>query len=270
VSKEWQALAREAGLAGEHIAFGATVLGRANYAEQGYYSQAFFSLSIGFERAGKLVLLLDHAIDNGGTFPDVLTFKKYGHDIGKLLTEVEQIGGKRGITEKRPASPIHAGIVETLRDFATNVTRYYNLELLISGPAANQDDPVGAWYNRVREPVLAAHYSEKRRKKDEAKAQKLDTMTSGFTSVRHTAETGEAITTVYAGAVRTSAAEVAIPWERMYVLQIARFVSRVVDAVTTAAHYAGLPNIPYLHEFFAVFENEDRYFRERKVWSIYP
>ena len=47
----FQALAREAGLAAEHLAAGVTSLGKANYAHKGIYFQAFFDLSIGFERA---------------------------------------------------------------------------------------------------------------------------------------------------------------------------------------------------------------------------
>ena len=41
----WNALTREAGLASEHIAIGATALGRANYAQVAYY---FSSLSSRF------------------------------------------------------------------------------------------------------------------------------------------------------------------------------------------------------------------------------
>ena len=53
----WLALAREAGLAAEHIGIGATALGRANYAQEAYYAQAFFALSVGFERAAKLEII---------------------------------------------------------------------------------------------------------------------------------------------------------------------------------------------------------------------
>ena len=47
-SPEWHALGREAELAGEQLALGVTALGRANHAQQGLYTQAFFALSIGF------------------------------------------------------------------------------------------------------------------------------------------------------------------------------------------------------------------------------
>ena len=49
------ALNREAGIAAELIASGVTLLGRASYARAGLYGQAFFNLSIGFERTAKLM-----------------------------------------------------------------------------------------------------------------------------------------------------------------------------------------------------------------------
>ena len=63
---EWHALGREAELSAEQIAQGVTALGKANHAQKGIYTQAFFGLSIGLERLAKLILLADHAISNSG------------------------------------------------------------------------------------------------------------------------------------------------------------------------------------------------------------
>ncbi len=62
MNKTWRALAREAGTAAEHLAIGISSLGRANYAQDAYYGQAFFALSIGLERASKLAFVVDHAL----------------------------------------------------------------------------------------------------------------------------------------------------------------------------------------------------------------
>ena len=63
---QWRAVQREAQLAAEQAAHGVTVLGRANHAQTGLYTQAFFGLSIGLERMGKLIFLADHAIRSDG------------------------------------------------------------------------------------------------------------------------------------------------------------------------------------------------------------
>jgi len=69
MTENWIALAREAGLAAEHLAIGATALGKADFARHAHYAQAFFALSTGLERSTKLILVVDHAVENSGAFP---------------------------------------------------------------------------------------------------------------------------------------------------------------------------------------------------------
>ena len=78
-SPQWHALGREAELAAEQLATGVTLLARANHAQKGLYLQAFFALSIGFERLAKLVLVVDHAIAHGGAWMDDAALRKIGH-----------------------------------------------------------------------------------------------------------------------------------------------------------------------------------------------
>jgi hypothetical protein len=263
-------LLSEAGLATEAIAFGATVLGRADYAHQGYYAQAFFSLSVGLERSGKLALVLDYALDNQGAYPSGQVLRSYGHDLKRLLTQADAIAQKRGIDAKLPASAIHDGIVSTLSDFATNVTRYYNLEFIAGEPAAtSRDSPIASWHKNVTTPVLAKHYGRQRRIRVEERARAIEAMMGSYSSVLHYSETGDPINTVYEGSRRTGERNAVIPWERMYVLQLGRFIGRVLGDLGHIAQ-ATLSDVPYLSEFFAIFHNSDSYFRSRKVWSIYP
>jgi hypothetical protein len=269
VDEKWRALAREGASAAEHIAFGATVLGRASYAETACYTQAFFSLSVGFERSAKLALVVDHALSKDGAFPASETLKSYGHRLHDLLALTEQIVVRRGIEISRPTSAIHGGIIDTLSEFATNVTRYYNLELLAGdGKVATRDDPIAAWYRRVTEPILALHYKAQVREKHEREARALEALIGDFTSVRHQSETGEVIDSVYKGSALSAANRAAKPWERMYVLQIARFVGAALGELAHAAHVAEL-EVPAFVEMFGLFNNDDALFRNRKTWSIY-
>jgi hypothetical protein len=78
----FQALCREAAIAAEQMAAGATLLGKAHSVQSGLYNQAFFSLSIGMERAGKLAFVLDHCFENGGSFPnDDQLQKVFRHNV---------------------------------------------------------------------------------------------------------------------------------------------------------------------------------------------
>lgn len=127
----WRGLAAEAATAAQQLGVGVTALAKANYAQQAYYVQAFFALSIGFERACKLAIALDHAIEHLGSFPGPGQFRKYGHDIRLLLQHVHEIAQRRGVPppyNTLPSTPIHGAVITVLSDFANNVTRYYDLE----------------------------------------------------------------------------------------------------------------------------------------------
>src|ERR1700730_244824 len=132
-SSEWHALGREAELAAEQIALGVTTLGKANHAQSGLYTQAFFGLSIGLERLAKLILVADHMLSHSGLFPNDDQLKKIGHDISELFDRCEAISTKQRAGKDysdRPCNPTHQGIVITLTEFG-RLSRYYNLDLIV-------------------------------------------------------------------------------------------------------------------------------------------
>src|SRR5262245_23587375 len=108
------------------MAIGVTALSRANYAQHAYYGQAFFALTIGFERASKLAIVVDHAVDHDGQFPAHKVLRDYCHRLKELLNDTDRIAERRGLANpdhRLPKSPIHDGIVTVLSDFASNLTR---------------------------------------------------------------------------------------------------------------------------------------------------
>jgi hypothetical protein len=161
-SPQHLAIQREAQLAAEQLGSGVTLLGRASSAQPGLYTQAFFALSIGFERLAKLIVIADHAITNAGRYPTDDALKKARHNIFSLLNHCEELSrryrdGK--VYSDRPNSSIHQGIVAVLSEFA-EVTRYYNLDLIAGGKAANLPEPLASWWQRVGQPILVEHYTE--------------------------------------------------------------------------------------------------------------
>lgn len=268
----WNAIAREASLAAEHMGAGATILGKANYAHHAHYGQAFFSLSTGFERASKLAIVLDHALSNHGEFPSNSVVRGYGHNLVELLDSVDLIAGRRDFGEsvRLPCTDIHKGIISVLSDFASNVTRYYNLELLTgSSRIAGREDPTSEWFKAVVEPVLARHYKAERQRRDLRRVLAISSLVDDITMVRHASETGEELTAYYDAALLSAKTEFANPYVRMYVLQIVRFVGSVLSDLGYGAYHEMNGRVPYISEMFAIFNNEDDYFRKRKTWSIY-
>ncbi|HVY77066.1 MAG TPA: hypothetical protein VG898_01005 [Solirubrobacterales bacterium] len=268
----WHALANEAGSAAEHLGVGATALGRANYAQRAYYAQAFFALSVGLERGCKLSLVVDHALEHEGKYPSNEQVKRYGHDLSSLLEAADGVAGRREIEPERrlPKSDIHDGIVGTLSNFATNLTRYYNLDLVTdAAEVEDRVDPIVEWLQRVTEPVLALHYPQRSLRRNLSRAMAIEEMVGPYMLVRFFAEDGTPIQTAGAASLRTAETEFARRWERMYVLQLARFVGAVLAELGFQAQVTGFEDIPYFSEFFSLFHNSDAYFRNRKTWSIH-
>lgn len=269
----WQALAREAGLAAEHMGMGVSALAMANYAHKAHYPQAFFALSIGMERAAKLALVVDYAIQHKGVFPDNKQLRQYGHDLKSLLIAVDAISASGRLsanTRRLPQSAIHDGIIDTLTEFASNITRYYNLDFVTNAPGVAQKvDPVASWFLRVVEPILAQHATAKRKNKVESNAAIIKALTGDITMVLHHSETGQTLDTVYDASRQTGMNKIAEPYVRLYVLQIVRFLGSVLSDLGYQAQVARLEDVPYLSEFFAIYDNDDAMLKSRKTWSIY-
>lgn len=269
----WQALTREAGLAAEQLAIGISALGKANYAQHAYYGQAFFALSIGLERAAKLALVVDYAVEHNGMFPSNRMLLGYGHKLNVLLDLADEIAKRRalaGVAKRLPHTPIHVGIIDVLSDFADNITRYYNLDLVTGDPrAAGQMDVIRAWFERVTMAVLAAHYEPRQRERHQRNAQLVDQILGENAKVFFHSEEGHVLNSLYEASAQTGITDFARPYTRMYVMQILRFLGSLLSELGYAAHRRQLDMIPELSEFFATFNNSDSYFKRRKTWSIY-
>jgi hypothetical protein len=249
------------------LAIGATALAKANYARQAYYGQAFFALSIGMERSAKLCILLDYCIQNGGPFPVEKIIRLYGHRVDDLLRVVDEIAGRVGAT-RMPRSDIHDAIVEVLSLFADNVTRYYNLQFL-TGSAHAKASATAMWYERVVRAVAEKHYTRAKRQRAEQSARLIESLVGSMSSLLHHDEAGNDINSVVDGSLATALNKATTPYVRMYVLQIARFLANVIDALWPFARKLRGEDIPDLSEFYAHFYLDDAMFRTRKTWSMY-
>lgn len=265
-----RAVIREAQLAAAQIANGVTALGKANHAETGLYAQAFFGLSIGLERMGKLVFLADHAIKHGGAFPTDQDLRTIGHNISSLLPACESIGkflDPARTYAARPSDAIHKGIEETLSAFATKL-RYYNLNHL-AGAAGGQDDPIAMWWEKVATPICTKHYPKHKRDQDEAEAAVMEQMVGHMSAVVHTAEDGSDIRTVASFFSRAGATNTTQKYGRLYTLQIVRWLGSILFELShRGAYELRIKPLLGMQEPFTMFLNEDRYLRDRRSWAV--
>jgi hypothetical protein len=248
-----------------------TALGKANHAQSGVYTQAFFGLSIGLERLAKLILIADHAIEHTGSFPTNDELRKVGHDVAGLLDRCASLSDKHRSGQKyceRPSDAVHQGIVSTLTEFGM-LSRYYNLDLIVGGKAARLPEPVAAWWNRVGTPILAKHYSNRQRAKDTAQATAMAALIGGVTHVVHHSEDMTPISDIATLMTHGSATRIVQKYGRLYVLQLVRWLAYLMVDLSHGADGAEIEALFGLHEPFVLFLNDDSYFLGRKTWSIY-
>ena len=94
----------------------------------------------------------------------------------------------------------------------------------------------------------------------------LDALIGDFSLVVHHSESGESIDSVLEASRQTGIRQFTKRWERMYVLQLARFASRVLWQLDWDSRKARVDEIPAFSEIFALFQNDDAYFRSCKTW----
>lgn len=269
----FNAIANEAEFGAEHIALGVRALGEANYRSIANYYQAFYSLSLGFERTSKLLIMIDKALKQEGQFPSEESIRDYGHNLIKLLNAIDSISVTRKLTSKwtrLPTDSIHNAIIAELNKFSDNVTRYYNIELLTNPKAKKRiKDPISSWYDNVTSQVLVKHLKQRSKQIIETKAELIGDMLSENTLSRTWNEKGEFVNNIYEESEWAQKGVFAKKYVRMYVLQIARFLSCIASELTYMSYKAGLEVIPDLIEIYGIFCNEDALLRRRKTWDIY-
>jgi hypothetical protein len=263
--KAFAALLREGSLAGYMVTTGVNLLHESATSPTGVFSAALFNLSVGIERLGKLVVVLD-CLETGGAFlTDGELKHRYGHDIDSLFKAAADIVTKRQLKFEFggvPDDPIHQGILRVLTGFATT-TRYYNLNFLGSKGKTAHSSPEEAWAQLVAEPILARHYSKKQQKRDVSDALNVTKSLSGVMIVNKFTREGEHLTTVYDAYIYGAKAGVIFDFAQFYTLQIIRFFVQMLAELE-----GGDERVPFFSEVLRVYYNNDDLLRETKHWEL--
>lgn len=267
----WTAFAREAEIAAQSICAGLTALRKADYSRSGLYSHAFFCLSIGFERLAKLLIVADDRTSPPFRYPTNSDFKRrYGHDLMRLFEEVETRRAKYGEQEFRWTLPDRAlalEVLSVLRDFAMQ-TRYYNLDLLTGmSSGKNGEDPIWAWHSRVAVKILESKYDKRHANRDLAFASFAAQSLEDIALVRFTGEDGSRIDNVFEATLRARISEVVQREGVVICACIARHMAELSWNLRDTDGPVKLVEIPSLYEFFTLFFNDEKLFRERKVFA---
>jgi hypothetical protein len=238
--KEWLAIADEAATSAELIANGVTTLAGADDYRTANYWQAFFALSGGFERSAKLALIVD-AFANEKPVPTKRELKELGHGVLTLIRELDRISVELGLPGFE-LDGIQTQMLKVLEDFSEKLDRYYNFDVLTETGRQDRRSPVAQWNLRVTIPVIEQHV-----------LRPGEQLPNG--PFAHDLEWPQLI-------------RKARRWERMYALRIARSIAEVMWELRNRAQGRD-QRVPDLTDFYAIYLNDDEYFRSRKTWTIY-
>jgi hypothetical protein len=266
-SPEYIALLREGALAAHLLGSGVTDLRRVHTGNPGAFSSTLFSLSLGFERAGKLAFIVDHCIEKD-TFPTDAQLRQLHHDINTLFRAVVEIAENRFRKNECPPvpnEPIHIAIIEALSEFA-KATRYHNLDLLVGGKSASMLSPETTWAEKVGKEILKRHYIPEKRRSDAAFASSVTNALPGHSIIRVLGQRDQFMQSMAEVIMHEQQLEIIQRFAQFYTLQIIRFFAMTLGHLQSLVHGKTMEAIPYFSELFAVFYNDDTYFKRRKTW----
>lgn len=263
-------LANEAAFTKEMLGSGATQIRRANYATKGIYFQAFSNLSTGFERIGKLSIILDYYITQNGSFPTQNYLKqKFWHRLTDIYNESINIVSRNKIKFKylpNLDAEIYKCTLVVLSDFAVG-DRYANINFDEPG---GQFDPIKKWHDSVDELIWKTMISQRSRERI-LNNSKLMSPYNDFSFVYFAGEDHSDIKTLEDGSYRSGKNELVSAKRQLIVLQMIRYWFEVIWGLQDKAENISLTNkkydIPHFSEILSGFWNDDSYLRTRKTWD---
>ena len=266
-TERFNALNKEGQFTKQMLGSGATQIRKANYATKGIYFQAFTSLSTGLERIGKLCLMLDHYGDHNGNFQSSKSVRDIGHNIGDIYAKCISIIAKRSFRFEflqNLDDPLHQAVLTVLSEFAEG-DRYSNINLLVSDK--RQKDPIASWAKLVDQPLYDICISQSKKDGIRSRSQMANVLFGQNAMVLHTSEVGTEVSDFEEASYMTGVYEAVAPYRQMYVLQIIRFWVELLTSLQYELMRGPTQDIPFFSEVFAVFYNDDSYFRTRKTWE---
>lgn len=259
----------EANFTKELLAQGVTQLYKANYATKGIYYQSFVLLSTGIERLSKMCLILDYYIDSNGQLPTEKQIRSYGHEIPKLIDSCEAIAESRTLNfhfTYKMDTDIKKSIIDLLGDFAKSSGRYSNINIL-----TNQEDKsidcIEQWFVNVDIPLYEKHVTKYKKLKIEKNADFIGNLLNSFTLTSFISENNTEIADAVEASKRTGIWEAVAPYRQLYMLQIIRYLTEILEDLGYKAMSINPGDIPFFGEIFGLFYNSNEYFRGRKTWD---
>ena len=258
----------EANLSSHIAGSGITALRRADHENnRGEFYRAFFEIATGLERIGKLVLLANYVIENQGLFPDEKYFRKFKHNIRKIVNEVTKISKNKSLNlpYEYPSSKIEELIIDNMNAFAdANRGRYVNFAIM-KNTDERQHDPVGKWWREVGEEILEKHYYNKSlqlRVENYAQYTKQK-YSNAFLFTTTIDENGDPISDLENAIIHGKKVKIVQRWSQFHTLTVIRWLACVLHEISRKTrHLSFLASADTLRCYMVSNRNLKRY----RIW----
>lgn len=238
---------------------------------KGRFYSSFFSLSIGFERMMKLILVIDFMSKNElKPMTDKQLRETYGHNIKSLYEGCRGLSLEYSLNENKyfTLGSSEWDILEFLHQFAMN-SRYYNLSKLSDSNRTN--DPLSDWWKIINKII----FSDLSRRKIEAITRKsiedCDSLgVNGFT-MNHGLD--GSLLTMMDNFQQYKLIDAVSPYVIWKILELLKplydLICKVVDNVHSLEIESGYKTaqVPYLYEFFTFILIDRKQALRKKNWN---
>lgn len=260
----------ESTFTGELLCDGLTALGKVQFPSKSELFHAFTSLSLGLERLGKMIIIIDYLIENG-TLPQAGYLKCIGHNLEKISKRVILLKRKYDFNLNYLQdldSSIHQEIIRELSDFGTG-DRYSNLNTLLGQPT---QDPIQRWYKNVESQIYKTKISRRKRLQIEEKSRLLAEMMDPNSMTAFVSIDNQIDNSLEKLLIMQLASESIRPFRQLYVFQVVRLFVEILCKIQAKYCERSQDDIditlPYFSEIFVVFNNEDGYIKLRRSWKL--
>lgn len=264
--EEYKLLSQEGHLTKSSLLAGLDAIRRANIDDygRGFFYSGLFELSIGFERLMKIVVILQHKLENNNVNPTDKQLSKYGHNINKLYEACCVIAEKHDI--EMICDDNQKEIINVISAFGTG-SRYYNLNQLAK--KSHHEDPLKMWSEVINSHIWCLK-PKTREKLEENAFNYVDK--NGLASVWYSGRNidGELmmISEYHYLYHATEKANFHIVWSLISLMSpFYSLLEKLSNDLHELADLLGVTQtVPYMYEFFPFFLTPKNLVLQRKSW----
>ena len=260
-SMTFLALQHEGFLTHSCISSGLTEIRNANIGDsKGRFYTGFFQLTIGMERIAKLVLIVDHMLENNKLSSIGKPMKEFGHDLERLYGAVKQIVDRRILDVSWGFNPQQKRILSFLAKFAKR-TRYANIDIIV-GNAAN--DPLSEW-NDILQDIFNNEVSAIKKQRMVESAKKFEYALSEYWYVCAN-DLSKSNLNLNNWLSFPQIIEEASRRAIVHLVTLIYPLTEVLGQLADISRDQGMEDIPYMSEFYHFLRVDERTMLNKKKW----